>query len=554
MAHRRATGGPAPVHGRRNGGGRRGSAALLTLAVLAAGAAGCSHDDPPAAKAPTGTPPANPAVVNQEEGAGGTLRLGVVAPDTIDPAQIVPTDPAEAITADLLFDGLTTIDPQTGEAIPALAEAWDADEKLEHFRFHLRPGATFSDGSPITATDVKYSLERVVLRGKLSLAGPRLDIVAGFKEVQAGTATELSGLVVRDDRTLQIDLVEAYAGLPELLASPSFGVVSKRAFTSGLPLVLLSGPFTLASRDATKARLERRPGAEAKLDAVEIIHYTSDTGAWDAFRSGEVNWVLVPPTKHDEAVATYGEAAFTPLGATSFIAFNLVNPKFVDPRFRRAILLALDRDKLAAAVPTGRVAQRAIVPPGVPGALAESCGTPCRTDVEEARKILTSLYPNGVYPSVQVAVPEGGPEKLVADEVLRELAEVGIPVVVAVKTFDEYRSYSTSGQQELFWYGWAGLFPDPDAYLGRLFLTASKDNVTGYHSEDVDTTIRQARAERERTVRWSLYRDLERKLMDDAVIIPVSAYRLEAVVSAKVRNFRWRLDGTFVTTDVWVKP
>lgn len=536
---------------RRPWGVRAASGALTAL--LLAGAVACSHDDPPAAAVAT-PPPADPVVVNEEDGTGGTLRLAIVGPDTIDPAQIVPTDPAEAITADLLFDGLTTIDPKTSEAKPALADLWDANSDFTSWNFRLRKDATFSDGTPITAADVKYSLERVVLRGKLSLAGPRLDVVQGFKELQAGTATELSGITTIGDDTLSIDLSEPYAGLAELVASPSFGVVSKAAFSSGLPSVAFSGGFELASRDATTARLTKREGASVKLDAVELLRFPDDESAWAAFTKGEVEWVLVPPAHRDEAIKTYGESAFTPLGATAFLGFNLVDPLFVDPRLRRAIFLALDRDALAAVVPAGRTPQRAIVPPGVPGALAEDCGRPCRHDVDEAKKLLAELYPSGVIPEIKLTVPSGGPEKRVADEVYRQLTELDVPVTVNALEFSEYLQFSTSGRQQMFWYGWAGLFPDPDAYLGRLFLTASKDNVTGFHSEDIDSAIAEARATGDRGQRFARYKEIERTLMEDVSVIPVAAYRLEVVVSPKVRNLRWRLDGTFVVPDVWVKP
>ncbi len=536
-------------------GGHRITVAGIALTVGLAGVLpACSRDasaPPPTSSA--APPPANPAVVNEGDGTGGTLKLALVAPDTIDPAQIVPTDPAEAITADLLFDGLTSIDPKTSQAVGALAERWESNESLTSWTFQLRPDATFSNNTPLTAADVKFSMERVVQRGKLSLAGPRLDVVDGFAELQAGTAATMVGLVVVDDHTLQVDLLAPYAGFPELVASASFGVVSKEVFTRGVPAVALSGGFTLTERDATRARLERRPGANVRLDAVEMIRYTDDEAAWKAFREGAVNWVLVPASRHDEAIADFGTAAFTPLGATAFIGFNLVDPKFVDPRFRKAILRALDRVALAKVTMIGRAAQTAIVPPGVPGAVGEDCGIACRQDIDEAKRLLADAFPNGVYPAVALAVPEGGTEKLVADEVLRQLAEVNIPVIVAAMPFEQYRAFSTSGQQQMFWYGWAGLFPDPDAYLGRLFLTSSKDNVTGFHSEDIDSDIREARGTADRVERLRMYGEIERRLVEEAAVIPVSAYELEAAVSAQVRNFRWRLDGTFVVGDVWVK-
>lgn len=534
--------------------GARAAASAVSAALLAL-ALSCSTGDavaPPSSAAPSAGP-GDPVVVNEEDGSGGTLRLGLVAPDTIDPAQIYPTDPAQAVTADLLFDGLTSIDPQSSEAVPAIATAWTPDDALTTWTFQLRPDATFSDGSAITADDVKFSLERVVLRGRLAIAGPRLDVIAGYKDLLTGASKELAGVVATDEHTVTITLAGPFAALPELLASPSFGIVSKAVASSGLPQVVLSGGFDLVSRDDTTARLEKRDGAAVKLDAVELHRYTDDAAAWSAYGAGEIDWVLVPADKRDEAIEKYGTASFTPLGATSFIGLNLVNPKFSDKRFRRALLLALDRNALAAVAPAGRVPQLAIVPPGVPGALGDGCGEPCRFDREEARKILGLVFPSGVVPAIALAVPSGGVEEAVAKEVERQLAEVDVPVIISAMDFADYRSFRTSGQQEMFWYGWAGLFPDPDAYLGRLFPSTSTDNNTGFSSAEVDADLAAARATKDRTERFDKYREVERQAMDEVTLIPVAAYQLEAVVSSDVRNLRWRLDGTFVAADVWVK-
>src|SRR5439155_6718435 len=101
---------------------------------------------------------------------GGTLRLGIERPESLDPAAISPGSQSELLVADLLFDGLTHVDDTAVVATPAIASAWTADADQKSWQFTLRPGARFSNGRTVTATDVKYSLERVSKKGGTSLA------------------------------------------------------------------------------------------------------------------------------------------------------------------------------------------------------------------------------------------------------------------------------------------------------------------------------------------------------------------------------------------------
>ncbi len=126
------------------------------------------------------------------------MRLAVVGLDSLDPAQIVPTNQADMIAVDLLDEGLTSIDPVHNVAVPALATHWSTDGSGSSattggttpsatvgrtWTFDLDPHAEFSDGSAVTAADVVTSLTTVAALGNTTLAGARLDVVEGYTDL-----------------------------------------------------------------------------------------------------------------------------------------------------------------------------------------------------------------------------------------------------------------------------------------------------------------------------------------------------------------------------------
>ena len=166
---------------------------------------------------------------------GGTLRVGIERPKTLDPAQISPGSQSELLVADLLFDGLTHMDDKAVTATPAIASSWTPSADQKSWQFTLRGDARFSNGRTITATDVKYSLERVAKLGETSLAALRIDQITGFTAFATGAAPELTGVRVVDDHTVAIDLDTPIAILPELLSAPEFGIVPKEAVEAATP-------------------------------------------------------------------------------------------------------------------------------------------------------------------------------------------------------------------------------------------------------------------------------------------------------------------------------
>ena len=111
-------------------------------------------------------------------------------PAAWDPARI--SDAASAETLAQVWEGLTTFDAQA-QVQPALAQGWELSDGGLKLTFHLRPGITFSDGSPITADDVVNSWLRIIDPSTPSPLSGLLGDVVKARDYQAGKARPLRG-------------------------------------------------------------------------------------------------------------------------------------------------------------------------------------------------------------------------------------------------------------------------------------------------------------------------------------------------------------------------
>lgn len=496
------------------------------MLALAAGCTGGGGDDPSVGEpaAPTTTEAARE---------GGVLRVGVEAPHSLHPAAARST--SDAIAVDLLYDGLTAVDAD-GTVVGGLADRWQASPDQTKWDFHVVSGATFSDGQPVTPDSVRASLEGVRASGTDLLKSG----LAVVREVTA-PAPDL----------VHFELTEPFADLPALLANPGYGVVAP-GWTPEAPVG--SGPFRFAGREGDVLRLTRSSETRALLDGIDL-HLADAAASFQAFKDGDLDVSLVPPSDGDEAAELAGRTGFVPYVAEVFYGFNLKNPKFADPRFREAIVHAVDRRAIADVVYGGAAAPiDGPVPRGLPAFQQTPCGARCAHDVERAKQLLAEVFPPGSAGAPPVAIDyDADPtQDAVAKALQANLAAVGINASLRPHPVDQYPQIVGRGEQELFRLGWVGLYPAADAFLTPLFRSGSETNVTGFSAPAIDEVLRAARAEPDLAARVERYRDAERRIMDLVPIIPIAQFETLSVATRRVRGLAFNPLGSFDGSSVWL--
>ena len=528
---------------------RRARCAASLALVLSLGASACSGgDDEPA-------PSVTQAVeVPDQPVDGGTLRLGIVGSPGVDPVEASLGSPSELVVLDLLHDGLTRLDDD-GVAQPALAESWTVDEAGTTWEFRFGPDTTYSDGSPVEADDVVASLERVVRPGPASLAALALEPVRGFGDFVGG-GERLAGLSAPDATTVRIELTSPLSVLPELLAAPVYGVVDPALADAEADRstgdVRRTGSWAQVSDEDGTLVLRRRDDRDGHLDEIHLVSFEEAEDAYEAFEDGEVDWALVPPDELEEAVERHGDEHLAPFHAELFFGLNADVDPLRNRPLRQAIAAAIDPEAIVREVYADRADPlSAIVPAGVIGHDVAVCDT-CGHDPGRAEALLADVFGDGEVPEVAVDFDDTADQEDMAELIAEQLEEAGIPTTLRPRPLEEYKTFVTSGEQQLFSLGWIGAYASPDAYLHPLLQSAADDNLTGFGTPAVDDRLARARRSPDAAQRQALWADAEAEALEAAVIVPIAQFRTQAVAAPRVQGVRHAVDGTVDWAQVWV--
>jgi oligopeptide transport system substrate-binding protein len=475
---------------------------------------------------------------------GGTLQIALVTPGSLDPVQAATAE--QRLLVGNLFDSLTTLDA-SGAVQPAAAVSWSSDQTTRHWRFQLRPGARYAGGQAVRAADFKAAWQRLASPGtRPRPASPAalLGLVDGYPAMAAGRARTISGVTAPDPATLVVDLSQPFADFPALVADPRLSPIPPGALAGGAAAFaarpLGNGPFMLArpagSRTLELVRNPRYTGRAAYLDRVGVQVVPDQQTAWLAFQHGQVSFAPVPPDQVAAARTIAGMSADGrrqpgllqgPELGTWSIGFDTHSGQASDPRWRRAVSLALDRSRIAAAF-QGAVAPAAgIVPTGVPGARQNACPS-CQHDPGQAGALLDLIGAAARKPVV-MAIAATDFDRRVAAVVKAQLAQVGLPVKVKEVAPASILSPAERGDAQLYGFGWAADLPRMDP-----FLSGQPADVGGQGAEPL---VAQARSTGDQAARTRLYQQAEQALLEGATVAPVLQYRHSAVLAPGVEGF-----------------
>jgi ABC-type transport system substrate-binding protein len=464
---------------------------VLLAAALTLGA--CSTRTKPETGAGGSKPKAEAKVLTFIEGVDIT---------TLDPA--FATDRPTQTVLRHLYQNLVDTDPATGGVRPWLATEWKVSDDKKEWTFKLKSGEKFADGTPVTAAAVKFTLERLL---DTKLAAPNRTLLSSVTEIAAPS-----------DQELRIKTKEPFAPLLENLAHPGAAIVPQN-FDPQKPVG--SGPYKLQDRQSgvklVLARNEHYGGTAPAWDQIIYKPVPEAAGRSVALESGEAQIVnrLAPEAVAD--LKNNGKVEVLVKPSTFQISFEINNrmKPFDDPRVRRALNLAVDKDALVkgllrsmGSVPVGPV------PAGAqwPLTLKAFSYSP-----DEAKKLLADA---GVKPgqAVEIWTTQGryAKDKEMAEAVAGYLQAVGLAPQIKVMEWGTYSKAIEDPKKTAALYILGSSVPTLDWRLTRNFLSTSTNNYSGYKNEEVDKLLLQARAVFEDATRKDLYSQAQTKVWDDA--------------------------------------
>jgi peptide/nickel transport system substrate-binding protein len=550
-------------------------ALLLVIAVLAFAAAGCGGDSEEAAEpappaettappseepAPPSEEPAEPAEEPAEEPAGEPTTGGtlIMARDfetqSLDP--FGPADNGSIFARVQIFNTLVEADPDTlPEVGPGIAESWESSPDGLTWTFHLRD-AMFNNGDPVTAEDVKFSLDRFI--------DPEVNVNI------PSLAFGIESIDIVDEKTIQINLAHPVGALLENLSVFPASITQKATVEAGGDDLwqdpVGTGPFMVKEWvPGSHLLLERNPyyWEEGKpyVDEVRMEFLPDANARMLKIQGAEADIAEgVPFTQIEQIDGSEGiTVEVTTIAAWEGVFLNHTKPPFDDINVRKALNYATDKEALNAAV-YGGVAEVAndMIPKGRFTAPPEQIPA-YPYDLEQAQQLMAeSSVPDGfaatfLYPAGSVIHQE------TATILQAQWAEIGVDVTLeevdAGALFDRYLASD-----------WEIAIPLPhftadvtvNDEVATLFWDNNPENVirafaTGWEvpQEMVDLTQEAARAtdEAQRTEMWP---QVQQMAMDNAPWVTLFFIPSVTAVRDGVEGFQTLPNAWWDLEDVWL--
>ncbi|MGM1018465.1 MAG: ABC transporter substrate-binding protein [Actinomycetota bacterium] len=471
--------------------------------------------------------------------------------ETADPGHTY--DPTGNMLAKALYETLVDFEgSDVSTPVPGLA-SWEQNDTATEFTFTLEDGRTFSDGSPIEAADVVFSLQRI--QG-MTDAKPNF-LLAGV------TIEELDAQTVRF--TTETPLLQ----LPAILANPALGIVNSEVVTENGGTTdgddtaqsfldgesAGSGPFVLDTLDLTSQIVltsnDEYNGDEAsEYSRVVIRNVTESATQLANLRGGDtmvamdLNGDQVTNLGDDVSVDSVpsGQTIFLLLNQSSDVADDLANVKIAE-----AIRYALDYDLLLELAGTGAVQATGVIPPGFEGALSE--GITQDLDAAEAAleesgydgETLTLQFPNDY--------PVGGVDfTSVAERVQAQLGEVGIEVELAPAPFATELDAYVNGTESFGLWFWGPDYADSANFLpfGPGLKVGLRAGWTEEANADIAELAAEAASATDPDARTAAFTEFAEAMQAEGPFVPliVPARNISATddVTGAVYNSVWEMD------------
>ena len=477
---------------------------------------------------------------------GGTLKIShSTRIATLNVMQL--SGPAEYPCVDMLYSGLTRIEPGRNSAGPDLATSWEANEDASQFTFHLRQGVTFHDGSPFTSGDVVATFEAILDPEFGSPARSVLDMV--------------ESVVAVDDHTVQFNLNAPYADLAISTAHANARIVSAAALAGDLADLETkpngTGPFRLESYDSARiTRLVRNDSyykeGQPYLDAVEM-HLFPDLAAETAnYLSGNVDVMLnVQQADFARIAAADGSNALrVPAGRYVNVVMRQDQPPFDDVRVRKALALSVDRQLLVDLVleGLGRPAHDNILSPEFQYAI----DTPVIPyDPAAAKAMLAEAgYPDGISLTM-VASNRPAIRGQVAIAIKEMARPAGFDIEVEAMPHDTY--LANVWRKGNFYMAYWGMQPTEDATFNLLLTSTASYEDTAWFNEEFDDLVRRGRSTADPAERAAIYAEAQEIQLRDTPYI-IAMYQ-DVLTASRDWVEGWTvhpLNRVFFVEDVWL--
>ena len=500
----------------------------------------------------------------EKRAAEGYLIINNMAePSGLDPQTITGLSESKIVAG--LFEGLVNYDPVDLHPIPGVAASWTTSTDGKTWTFRLRPTARWSNGDPVTSADFLFSYQRMLMPSFGAEYASMLHVVQGAKDYNIGKLKDFSqvGFRAAAPQTLVIQLAHPVPYFLQLLCHHSwtpvhpptilkYGQIDSLNTLWTRPSALVgNGAFTLESWEvARRVVIRKNPSywnaAQVALQAVEFRAISDLFAEERAFRGGELHITsAVPPYKVAKLRETNApQLRLDPFFSTAFVWVNCdvkgnepVRKALTDPRVRRALGMAIDRELIAEKV------LRAGDSPALNFTPAGTGGFKPRIhwsqDLVEAKRLLAEAgYPEGRgLPKLDYLYATSEGQQMTAQayqEMWRQ--RLGVQIELRNLEWKVYLKAMHKGEYQIGRGGWVGDYNDPNTFL-EMLISGNELNQANWSDAEYDRLLGAAARESDPGRRYEYFQQAEARLVSQAPVLPVVFNKNKFLIRPEVQGW-----------------
>ncbi len=486
---------------------------------------------------------------------------GISDLNSLDPTKA--TDAPVNTVLSLIYGGLVRLDGDLHVA-PDLAESWTVSDDNLTYTFKLRADAKFSDGTPITAEDVVWSLTRGLAPDASNGGLFRLGNIVGAADYNSGSAKSVTGLTAVDDHTVEIKVVQPTAYFLDQLTYTIAKVLSKKAADADPKWAdkpVSSGAFAIQTWNHNQ-NIILVPNTNYWQPPTNITTLTmpfiqdSET-AFQLYRTGglditgsEQNPI---PAAHVAEVANDPDFKTAQGFAVRYVAFNNKLAPFDNVKVRQALAQAIDRNTLATQVLAGTVDPLdRILPAGFPGSELPIKGWAFDAVAAQATLADSGVKPEDLKFKLTYGV-EGDNERVVT--VLQSMWKQNLNIDVTLEplelsTFSSRldETFKTPEQGLQAYYSiWGADYPDPQNFVSQQLRTDVNNNNSHYSNAEFDKLVDQADVMNgDISARLKLYNQAEQIAVTEVGWLPLYAPKINVLIKPYVKGIVFSGQGLII--------
>ena len=501
-----------------------------------------------AAAKPTTQPAAQPS---------GPQEISVNAlqgePDNLDPNR--SSFSTEGAVIRQVFEPLLMFDKDL-KPVPAAASGYDVSQDGKTYTFHLKQGAKWSDGQPVTAKDFVYSYKRILdpnIAAEYASFFADAGIVGAADYNGGKGSADNVGIKAVDDNTLEIQVESPVGYFPNLVALwvvPPLreDIIQKAgdAWAQDPSTYIGNGPFKMTEwvhqDHITLVPNPNYGGTAPKLQKVTFLMVTNGEADYAAYRNNERDWTLVPDAdvqavRNDPQLKNESHE-YTEL-TTFWLIMNNAKKPLDNPSVRKALSKAIDRSAMIRDVGAG-VGKPAtsMIPPGMPGYQAD-LGKDIDFDANGAKQLLSDagFSDPSQFPQMHFRFATTSANQARAEFIQAQLKQnLGINIVLDSMEAKAYQAAFKDKDFDLAFGGWGADYPDPQDWMASLFGCKASNNKFNYCNQQFDQASAKGDTGTDLNQRLQAYAEAQKILVQDLPVAPLFYRGRMVLVKPWVQN------------------